>query len=63
MRTTLSIPEHLLKEAMRVSQAGTKTMAITLGLQELIHRYNLERLRELRGRIELDVDIRKSRRR
>ena len=63
MRTTLDLPEELLHQAMRVSQAKTKTMVVVSGLQELTHRNRLERLRALRGRLELAVDVRKSRKR
>jgi len=63
MRTTIELPSELLTEAMRVSHVKTKTMAITLGLQELINRHRLEQLRALRGKIPLEIDIRKSRRR
>ncbi len=63
MRTTVDLPESLVQEALRVSQAKTKTMVIVLGLQELIHRHKLEQLRALRGRIPLTTDLRKSRKR
>ncbi len=63
MRTTLELPDELITEAMRVSHAKTKTMAVALGLQELINRYRIEELRSLRGKIDLDIDLRKSRRR
>ncbi|MBI3322303.1 MAG: type II toxin-antitoxin system VapB family antitoxin [Candidatus Omnitrophica bacterium] len=63
MRTTVDLPGELLAEAMRVSHIRTKTTAITLGLQELINKYRLDALRTLRGKIDLRIDIRKSRRR
>jgi Arc/MetJ family transcription regulator len=63
MRTTIELPDELLDEAMRVSHVRTKTMAIVLGLQELINKYRLDALRALRGKIDLMTDIRKSRRR
>lgn len=63
MRTTVDIPEALMRDALQVSQAKTKTMVIILGLQELIHRHKLEELRTLRGRIELTTDVRASRKR
>ena len=53
MRTTLDLPEDLLKEALRVSHARTKTMAIVLGLKELIHRYQIDELRSLRGKVSI----------
>ena len=63
MRTTIDLPDELVDKAMRVSHVKTKTMAIVLGLQELIHRHQLDELRALRGRIPLTLDLRKSRRR
>jgi Arc/MetJ family transcription regulator len=63
MRTTVDIPEELIAEALRVSHAKTKTMAITLGLKELINRKRLDELRSLRGTIDVNLDVRKSRRR
>jgi len=63
MRTTLELPSDLLQEAMKVSHVKTKTMAIVLGLQELIHKYKLDQLRGLRGKMDLAIDLKKSRRR
>ena len=63
MRTTVEIPEALMNDALRVSQARTKTMAIVLGLQELINRHKLEQLRLLRGRLEVTTDVRQARKR
>lgn len=63
MRTTVELPDELLAEAMRASHVKTKTTAITLGLQELIHKHRLDELRSLRGRVDLRIDVRKSRRR
>ena len=63
MRTTVELPSELITEAMRVSGVRTETAAITLGLQELINKHRLEQLRALRGKIDLDIDLRKSRRR
>ena len=36
MRTTLDLPEDLLKEAMLVSNIKTKTKVITIALEELV---------------------------
>ena len=63
MRTTVEIPDELLSEALRTAHVKTKTMVITLGLKELINRHKLDRLRALRGQIQLNVDVRKSRKR
>ena len=56
MRTTLDLPEDLLKEAMRLSKVRTKTGAVVLSLQELINRRKIEQLRKLKGKLELDID-------
>ena len=63
MRTTVDIPDEVMREAMRTSQAKTKTMVIVLGLKELINRHKLEQIRALRGKVNLTVDLAKSRKR
>ncbi len=49
MKKTLHIDERLLREARRVSNAGTDTEAVRLGLQELVRRAAYERLSALAG--------------
>ena len=63
MRTTLDLPEELVDEARKASGARTKTQAIIWGLEELTHKKRLERLWNLRGKIALNIDLKKSRRR
>jgi Arc/MetJ family transcription regulator len=63
MRTTVDIPEDLLREALKVSQVKTKTMVIVLGLKELVHKHKLSELAALRGKLDLTTDLRKSRKR
>ncbi len=63
MRTTIELPNDLIAEAMSLAHVKTKTLAITMGLQELIHKYRLDQLRALRGRVDLSIDVRKARRR
>lgn len=62
MRTTLDIPEDLLKEAQRMVGAKTKTTTIIMSLQELINKRKIEKMRGLRGRIDLDVNLTQLRR-
>ncbi|OGQ94430.1 MAG: hypothetical protein A2521_17490 [Deltaproteobacteria bacterium RIFOXYD12_FULL_57_12] len=57
MRTTLDIPEDLLAEAMRVAKTRSKTSTIILSLQELINRKKIDRLRAMRGKVALDIDL------
>ena len=61
MRTTIDIPENLLHEAMRSTRVKTKTMAIILGLKELLRRRKIENIRSLRGKMDLDLDLKASR--
>jgi hypothetical protein len=49
MKTTMNIPKDLLKEAMDLSGAASQTMAVILGLQELIKKKRLEKLASLQG--------------
>lgn len=61
MRTTLDIPEDLLEEAVRATRAKTKREAVIAGLEELIRKSRREELRSLAGKVELTVDLARSR--
>lgn len=63
MRTTVVLPSDLLAQAVSLSGARTKTAAIELGLRELIRQNKIEALRKLRGRLNLEVNFQKSRKR
>jgi Arc/MetJ family transcription regulator len=57
MRTTLDLPDGLLAEAQRMSGAKTKTITVVMALQQLVNSAKIERLRALRGKIRLEVDL------
>jgi Arc/MetJ family transcription regulator len=63
MRTTLDLPVKLLEEARRALGFKSKTDTIVLALRELVRRQRLEELKALLGRVRLDVDMDRSRRR
>jgi Arc/MetJ family transcription regulator len=63
MRTTLDIPEDLLDEARSLLGFKSKTDTVVLSLRELIRRRRIEELKDLLGKVELDIDIPSSRRR
>ncbi len=63
MRTTLDLPAGLLEEARSVLGFKSKTDTIVLALRELVRRRRLEDLKDLLGRVQLDVDTPRSRRR
>jgi Arc/MetJ family transcription regulator len=54
MATNLAIDPKLLKQAVRVSGAKTKTAAVTLALREFVARREQRRLVDLFGSLEWD---------
>lgn len=63
MRTTLDLPEPILKEAQSILGYTSKTDVVVFSLRELIRRKRIEELKELAGHIHLDIDLDLSRRR
>jgi hypothetical protein len=61
----MNIPRDLLEEAVEVSGASSQTMAVVMGLQELIRKKRMERLLGLResDAVVLDDEDRDGRRR
>jgi hypothetical protein len=57
MRTTLDLPEDLVKEAMKASCINTKTQVIIIALQDLIRKSKLSELKKFRGKIDMDIDL------
>ena len=53
MRTTLDLNEDLVTELMKATQAKTKTEAIHIAMADLIRRKNLERLKALKGKVNI----------
>ena len=63
MRTTLDLPDALVDEARRALGFKSKTDTVVLALRELVRRRRLDDLKTLMGRVRLDVDLPRSRRR
>ena len=63
MRTTLDLPDALVEEARSALGFKSKTDTVVLALRELIRRRRLEELKMLMGRVRLDIDVPRSRRR
>lgn len=45
----MNIPKDLLSEAVRMSGAASQTMAVVMGLEELIRKKRIEGLLKLKG--------------
>jgi Arc/MetJ family transcription regulator len=63
MRTTLDLPVELVEEARNVLGFKSKTDTVVLALREVVRRSRLDELKALMGRVQLDVDVPRSRRR
>jgi Arc/MetJ family transcription regulator len=63
MRTTLDIPDALLEDARKAAGLSTKRETVVAGLNELLRKAKRDDLRRLAGRVDLRIDLRKSRQR
>lgn len=61
MRTTMDLPEDLLEEVRKLCATKTKTGAVILSLQKMIESKKIEKLRALRGKLDLDVNLKQLR--
>jgi len=57
MRTTLDLPEDLIKQVMKILETKTKSDAIKKALEEVIRIHKVKRLAQYRGKIDLDLDL------
>ncbi len=53
MKTTVELPEELLREAMRLSGLPTKRAAILAALEEFVRRRRRQKLLSMLGRTEI----------
>jgi len=63
MRTTLDIPEPLIEEARKLLGFQSKTDTVVQALRELVRRRRVEELKDLLGKVRLDIDLPRTRRR
>lgn len=63
MRTTLDLPEELLKEAQDLLGFKSKTDIIIVSLQELIKKKRIEELKKMSGSIDIKLDLNRTRKR
>lgn len=63
MRTTLDLPEDLVNEAKTILGFKSKTDTIVFALTEIVRRDKREKLIAMFGKVKIDIDLDKSRRR
>ncbi len=63
MRTTLDLPEPLIEEARRLLGFKSKTDTVVASLQELVRSKRIDELKSMLGKVKLEIDLPKSRRR
>jgi Arc/MetJ family transcription regulator len=57
MRTTLIIPDELMKSLMDETGETSKTMLVCKALEELLQKVRRDGLKGLRGKLDLDLDL------
>lgn len=57
MRTTLDLPEALVRDAMKASHQRTKTAVIIAALQELVRKNRVQELKRFKGSVDLQLDM------
>ena len=63
MRTTLDLPEDLLNDAQVTLGFRSKTDTVIMALRNLVRQHRIDELKGLLGKVRLDIDIPRSRRR
>jgi Arc/MetJ family transcription regulator len=61
MRTTVDLPADLVEEARRVTNSKTMRETLIRALQELVNKSKREELRQLAGKVHLNIDLSRSR--
>ena len=57
MRTTLIIPDDLMKDLMKETGEKSKTLLVRRSLEEMLQRVRRENLKRLRGKLPLETDL------
>jgi hypothetical protein len=57
MRTTLNIPGDLMSSLMKETGEKNKTLLIKRSLEELLSRVRRQNLKNLKGKIDLEIDL------
>jgi hypothetical protein len=63
MRATLNIPDQLINELVQETGEKNKTLLIRLSLEEMLKKVKRSKLKKLRGKIDLDINLNELRQR
>jgi metal-responsive CopG/Arc/MetJ family transcriptional regulator len=58
MRTTIDLPEALLDEVQRTTQAATRRDALVIALEDYLRRQRRQRVIAAAGTMDMDLDVR-----
>jgi len=61
VRTNIDIDDRLMRRAMRSSKAATKKATVEKGLQLLVQTHSQTSIRRLRGKVQWEGDLQRSR--
>lgn len=62
MRTTVTIPDEVLKDLMSLTEASTRTEAVNRAVAEWVRLRKIQELRSLRGTLSFDGSVEEIRR-
>ena len=54
MRTTINIPDNVIKETEAIYKTSSRSKSIELALKDALQQKKLEQLKEMIGKIEFD---------
>lgn len=57
MPITIDLPEELIIEAMRLTQAKSKTAFIITALENLIRKETIQEIKLFKGKVGLNIDL------
>ncbi len=61
MRITINIPDETMKELLAYSNTKSKTKAVSEALKEWIRLQKIKKLKSLRGKLKIEIDLAKQR--
>ena len=57
MRTTVDLPEDLVRDAMEITKLKTKTAVLKTALMNLIQKEKISGIKNFQGKVDLSIDL------